>query len=129
LTTRRLPRSSRGRALPRGASDEITWPPALRGRPPLLCLALLSWLGGGLLATAIATVTVSPNDLAYGLVNTAAAAAGLLLLMAVRPERASRRGRRRPQEQSVLLPGEPVPVRVPVQADAEHVARREPAVH
>lgn len=127
MTTRRLPRSSRGHALPRSTSDQITWPLALHGRPPLLCLALLGWLGGGLLATAVAAVTVSPTDLAYGLVNTAVAAAGLLLLMAVRPERAARR--QRAEEQPVLLPGEPLPVRVPVQADREHVTRPEPAVH
>lgn len=129
MTARRLPRSSRGRALPRSTSDQITWPAVLRGRPPLLCLALLGWLGGGLLATAVAAVTVTPESLASGIVVTTTAAAGLLLLVVVRPERASRRGRRQAQELSLLPLVAPPPVRVPAQADPEHVGRHEPAVH
>jgi hypothetical protein len=65
MSTRRLPRSPRGRALPRSSGTDTvsSWPPALRGRSTLLCLLLLGWLGGGLLATAVAVFTDSPNDL------------------------------------------------------------------
>ena len=120
MTGRRLPCSPRGRALPRGSTD-VTWPPALRGRSPLLCLALFGWLGGGLLATAIALVAVSPDDLAYGLTNLAAACAGLLLLAAAGLRTASRR-----TSPSEPLPGEPLPV--PAQAAFDHDDRRAPAL-
>jgi hypothetical protein len=126
MTTRRLPRSARGRALPRGGgTDTVSWPPALRGRSTLLCLLLLGWLGGGLLATAVATVTPSPGDLAYGLTSTAGALVGLLLLMAAGPRDA---GRRRSPAGSAVLPDEPLPVRVPAQADHAHDDHREPAL-
>ena len=128
MTGRRLPRSSRGRALPRSGTDAVTWPPALRGRSPLLCLAVLGWLGGGVLATAVALMTESPNDLTYGLTNVVAAGIALLVLAA-----AGLRGRSRRTSPSVPLPGEPVavpvPVPVPAQAAPEHDDRRAPALH
>ena len=105
MTGRRLPRSGRGRALPHvSGTDTVSWPPALRGRSTLLCVAVLGWLGGGLLATAVAVVVVSPNDLAYGLTNVVAASVALLLLTAA-PRRAPWRGR----AGSPLPLGEPVP--------------------
>ena len=110
MTTRRLPRSARGDALPRASgTDTVSWPPALRGRSTLLCLLLLGWLGGGLAATALAVVTDGPNDLTYGLANTVAAGVGLLVLVAVGL------GRR---EAASPAPAEPV--EVPAQATAEH---------
>ena len=122
MTARRLPRSPRGRALPRrSGTDTVAWPPALRGRSSLLCLMVLGWLGGGLLATAIAAVTVSPTDLTYGVTTTAAALVGLLVL-ALAPRGSFRRDRR-----SAPLPlDEPVPV--PVQAEPDHDDRRAPAL-
>ncbi len=122
MTARRLPRTSRGCALPRGDADPLTWPPALRGRSPLLSLALLGWLGGGLFATAVALMAGSPTDLTYGLTNLAAACAGLLLLLAASGLRTGSR-RSSPAQQP---PGAPVPV--PAQAAADHDDRRAPAL-
>ena len=120
MTTRRLPCSQRGRALPRrSGTDTVDWPPPLRGCSTLLCVALLGWLGGGLVATVVATVTSSPNDLTYGLTNMAAALVGLLVLALLRP-RASR-----PATAAVA----DVPVPVPVQTEPQHEGRREPALH
>ena len=119
MTGRRLPRPLRGRALPsRAGTDTVSWPPALRGRSTLLCVAVLGWLGGGLSASVVAVVTESPNDLTYGLTNTVAACLGLLLL-AIAPRGAStdRRGARAHQPMPL---DEPVPVRVPAQAEHGH---------
>ena len=123
MTTGRLPRTARGRALPRGSgTDTVTWPPALRGSSTLLCLLLLGWLGGGVLATALAVFTDSPSDLAYGLTNTTAAAVGLLLLMA-----AGLRRRARPRPATVAV-ATAVATPVPQQAEPVHDDRREPAL-
>lgn len=121
MTARRLPRSSRGRALPRSGTDTVTWPPALRGRSPLLCLAVLGWLGGGLLATAVAVVAESPDDLAYGLTHTAVALLGVVLL-AVAPH--GNGGQRR--RSTPLAAYEPV--QVPAQLDPDHDDRRTPTL-
>jgi hypothetical protein len=127
MTTRQLPRTARGLALPRSDTDTASWPPVLRGRSTLLCMLMAGWLGGGLLATAVALVTTSPNDLMYGLTNTAAALVGLLLLVAVSARDASRRRRR-----SGLAAVQPVPVpvtaQVPAQADPVHDDQPEPAL-
>ena len=123
MTTGRLSRTARGRALPRSHDTAtVSWPPALRGSSTLLCVLLLGWLGGGLLATAVALVTQGQNDLMYGLTNTAAACVGLLLLVLAGPRDTGRRGRR-PAADADGLP----PVRVPAQAEAP--AEREPALH
>ena len=131
MTGRRLPRSPRGRGLPRvSGTDAVSWPTALRGRSTLVCLVLLGWLGGGLLATAVAVVTAGPNDLAYGLTNTAAALIGLLLLAVAGPRGVTRRGRRRTTAQAVPVPEPaPAPVHLPAQTDHHHDDRREPALH
>lgn len=128
MTTRRLPRSARGRALPRArGTDTVAWPPGLRGRSTLLTVLLLGWLGGGLTATAVATVTDSPNDLAYGLTNVTAALVGLLLLVLVRPRGSHRRAAvGAVADEPVPVP---VPVPVPAQTEPQHDGRREPAVH
>ena len=127
MTTRRLPRSARGRALPPCPDDRVTWPTVLHGRSPLLCLLLLGWLGGGLLASAVAAVTQGSNDLAYGLIHVVAAATGLLLLMAVGLLDRSRQ--RRAHAATVPVPvAEPVPVRVPEQADGIHLDQHLPAL-
>ena len=123
MTARRLPRRPRGLALPRSDTDTVTWPTVLHGRSTLLCMLLAGWLGGGLLATAVALVTGSPNDLTYGLTNTVAALFGLLLLVAAGARDASRR-RRRP----AVAAAEPVPVPLPAQADPVHDAQPEPAL-
>lgn len=122
MTARRLPRSSRGRALPRSSgTDTVTWPRALRGRSTLLCLAVLGWLGGGLLATAVAVATDSRNDLTHGLATTAAALLGLVLL-ALAP-----RGAAQEQRSSTPLAAD-TPVRVPAQLAPEHDDRRTAAL-
>ena len=127
MTTRRLPRSARGRALPPCPDDRVTWPAVLRGRSTLLCLLLLGWLGGGLLASGVAVVTQGPDDLAYGLTNVVAAATGLLLLMAVGLRDRSRR--RHAHATTVPVPvAEPVPVTVPEQADGVHLDQHLPAL-
>ena len=123
MTAARLPRTARGCALPR--SDDtatVSWPPALRGRSTLLCLLLLGWLGGGLVATAVAVVAGSPDELASGLTNAVAAALGLLLLTAAGLRRSARR---RPA--TVPTP-EPVTAAFPQQAGLAHDDRREPAL-
>ena len=125
--TGRSPRSLRGRALPRSGTDTVSWPPALRGRSPLVVLTLLGWLGGGLLSTAVAFVTDGPDALAHELATTAAACLGLLLL-AVVPHLTGGRTRPDAVPQPLLL-GEPAPAVVPVQAHPYHDDRREPALH
>jgi len=124
MTVRRLPRTARGRALPRGDVDAVEWPPVLRGRSMLLCMLLVGWLGGGLLATAVALMTSSPTDVAYGLTNTAAPLLGLLLLAAAGARDAVRRRRRAP-----VVADQAVPVPVPAQADPVHDDQRQPALH
>jgi hypothetical protein len=81
---------------------------------------LLGWLGGELLATAVAVVTDSPNDLSYGLTNTAAACVGLLLLVAAGPREVPRG----PEVQPARAPDAPVPAPVPAQATPDHDDRR-----
>ena len=123
MTARRLPRTVRGRALPRTAPDDLAWPPGLRGHSPLLVLPLLGLLGGGLLAVAVALVTGARTDLGYGLTHTAAASVGLLLLVLVSPWTASGRGGR-----AASPLAEPAPLRVPAQDQPSHDDRRQDAL-
>jgi hypothetical protein len=127
MTPRPLPRSWRGRALPRSGDTTVTWPPALRGRSPLLYVLLLGWLGGGVLATVVAA-TDSPNDLAYGLTNTAAALVGLLLLAVAGVPDAVRRCRRTPEAAVDGQLDDALPVPVPAQPEPAHDDRRAPAL-
>jgi len=123
MTAPRLPRTARGRALPRPVPDELSWPPVVRGHSPLLVVPLLGWLGGGLFAIMVALMTGARADLAYGLTHTAAASVGLLLLVLVSPWTASGRGRRAASPLS-----EPAPLRVPAQDQPSHDDRRQDAL-
>lgn len=125
MTTRRLPRSARGRSLPHASGvDTVSWPPALHGRSTLLTVLLLGWLGGGLLGTAVAVVTGRPNDLSYGLTNVVAACVGLLLLVAAGPRERSREVGRAVEGRSAPALHGFVPASVPVQATPDHDDRR-----
>ena len=123
MTAPRLPRTARGRALPRPVPDELSWPPVVRGHSPLLVVPLLGWLGGGLFAIMVALMTGARADLAYGLTHTAAASVGLLLLVLVSPWTASGRGGRAASPLS-----EPAPLRVPAQHQPSHDDRRQDAL-
>ncbi len=124
MSTRRLPRTARGRALPRAATDTVTWPPALRGRSPLLVVLLLGWLGGGLLATAVALVTGVRADLVYGLTHTASACVFLLLVAAVGQVQRRTRAAARPVDEPVaVVATAPVP-----EQPTSPEARLEPAL-
>jgi len=122
MTAPRLPRTARGRALPRPVPDELSWPPVVRGHSPLLVVPLLGWLGGGLFAIMVALMTGARADLAYGLTHTAAASVVLLLLVVVGPALSGRRRR------AVGPLAEPVPVRVPAQDPPSHDDRHSPAL-